>query len=176
MDKLTQALTVLQLAETQSLEAFSAYREVACHYDDEIARLGAKITTIRNALKDDLAVRRSQSHLDKCRTRVTEALSIAKTEAIEAFNSGLTDSKKTWSQDGYAIRLTETRTPISDNPMLTLHHLEKLGALQSVVKSIKLVFNKKTATTMHDSIEDGVDGLEIKKKTTCSIKNSVKKS
>ncbi len=68
--------------------------------------------------------------------------------------------------------MRETKEPVVVEPRVFLNHVEdELGA-DSIVKSVKVTVHKKNTVELNERIP--LDGLEIEKKTSCSVRRESK--
>jgi len=162
VEKMRDPLSILTVAQ-QMHETSQAYLESAKQ------TWQPTIDALTKLMNEDLAVLDALKDLAETQDLLDHAMEDAKSAGVKAWSESLTHGKKEWEQDGWEIRVRETRTPEVVHAHDFLDHLDRLG-VDDVVKGIKVTLHRKATTELNDRIP--LTGLEIQERVSCAIRQS----
>lgn len=172
--QLTGALTTLasatdSLVATKSAlnEHMQPYLAVQQEIEKRIADLHDELEQSHSACMEDPSVAQQQDAVDKAQVAYTTAVDAAGASAIAAWETGLSDGRKQWQQDGYGIALRTTRIPVVVDAEAFLEHVERIHA-STIVKDVVVKLRKKETMALHEIMP--LDGLMVTTSTSCTLK------
>lgn len=161
LPELQKDLAVLEVAQETLASAEEAVARARLPYTHAISILSERMHEDGNVVA---ALELWGEHADL----YEQAKKNVQDRALSVWMNEKTEGKKEWEQGGWEIRLRTTRTPIVEKLVDFVTHLVELGAVGSVIK--RLTLNKADTVSLHESLDEGLNGLEVEEKTTCSVK------
>jgi len=161
LPELTQDLTVLGVAEESLSRAEEQLERARLPYQHAIQ-------VLEDAMNQDGNVLAAVENLDEYKDLHKQAEEKVQGTALSAWMNEQTEGAKEWSQGEWEIRLRTTKTPIVTSIFSLVTDLVDISAVEAVIK--RLTLNKADTVKLHESITQGLEGLEIEEKTTCSVR------
>ena len=161
VSELDQGLAVLGVAQETLSRAEEQLERARLPYTHAIQ-------VLTEAMEQDGNVLQALEMRDEYKDLYAQAEEKVQDGALSAWMNHLTQDKKEWSQGEWEIRLRTTRTPLVSDIVDFVLHLVDISAVGTVIK--RLTLNKADTVNLHESLDEGLSGLEVEEKTTCSVK------